>query len=62
MMKLARGSIIRAAMQITTSLRYRCPPGTGIPKELKTTTIAVNNPVSVIQIGLNTFIFSFFIR
>lgn len=37
----ATGSNNIAARQITISLRYKCPPGTGTPNELKATFIAI---------------------
>jgi len=37
-----------AARHMTASQRYRCPPGTGIPKELIAMFIARNSAVTVI--------------
>ena len=37
-----------AAVHMTMSLRYRCPPGTGTPKELIAMLMAVNIAVNVI--------------
>ena len=34
-----------AAVQITTSFNYRCPPGTGTPNELSATLSAINKAV-----------------
>ena len=36
-----------AAVQMTASLRYRCPPGTGMLKELMTMFMAISMAVTV---------------
>lgn len=45
---------------MATSHRYRWPPGTGIPKELKAMVIAINT-AAVVSLKVVIFAFDFFI-
>ena len=56
-MNAPKGLSRMAAVQMMTSLRYMCPPGTGTPKELSTMLKAMRIAVTAMTFICLDFIF-----